>query len=139
MPKRRKVRYTSKGNPFPTFTTTGRVYLKHEEDKAIAAAEKGDIYLYMHLERADRGEIEPDYYAIGDAGYLKAMVHDGRGWKPLLTDIFFPQREHRFGKRERPIDTCDVCRELLETHQGTVLERTYREHYRPLEEEVKEE
>ena len=129
MVKRIPRRYRSKEATVSAFVLSGKIFLKHEEEAAIAAGKRGDIYCYLHFERADRGKTIPDYRCSGHAGYIKMMVHDGKDWKPLLAEGFFPDREHHFSKKERPWDTFLLCQELLEQQAGTSLQRTYREHY----------
>ena len=71
-----------------------------------------------------------NFESIGLEGYLKANIFDGKSWKPLSLEEFFPGREYYFGKRDRPIDTFNMCLPALQQTKGTVLVRTYREHYR---------
>jgi hypothetical protein len=128
MSKRNKVRYTSKGNPFPPIIMTGRVFLRHHEEDAIAAAEKGDLLVFLSTDIL-LGSRVGNYEATGIEGYLKADVFDGKGWKSLSLEEFFPGREYYFGKRERPSDTYRFCKGTLTGAAGVKLLRTYREHY----------
>ncbi len=122
-------RYQEKETPKAAFALSGKVLLKYEDDEEIETAGQGDVFLYLHFERADRGMEITDYRTSGNAGYMKAMVHNGKGWKPLLTEAFFPGREHHFSKKERPWDTFLLCREMLQKEKGSPLRRSYREHY----------
>jgi len=128
MGKRNKIRYASKGNTFPPVYLTGKVYLRYHDDEAIAAGGKGDLLVYMSTDSL-LGRQPGDYDAMGFEGYLKAEVHDGKGFRPLSLEEFFPGREYYFGKRERPSDTYRFCRDTLVKAAGTKLIRTYREHY----------
>ena len=139
MSKSRKKNYQSKfqseGNPFPRLTITGRILLKYRTDGENGselkggAAQSGDLRFYLHDDLAGAGRGRGDYEGIGYAGYLKLEVHDGKEWRLLRMDDFFPDRSHHFSRMERPIDTFVVCSERMESEKGTRLERTYREHY----------
>ena len=130
MAKRNKLRYQSQGNQYPTITLMGTIFLRHLEEDAIATAAKGDILVYLSTDSLAYNTHVGDYEAMGYEGYLKADVFDGKRWKPMSLEEVFPKREHYFGKRERPIDTFNLCLSTLQSLQGTVLIRTYREHYR---------
>lgn len=133
MSKSNKVRYKSQGNQFPTITLTGVVRLRERDEdgnEIKTVNEKGDLQIYLSTDSMAYNLNIGNYEAMGLEGYLKAAVWDGRGWKPVSLEEFFPGREYYFGKRERPIDTYNMCLpELLKT-KGIVLARTYREHYR---------
>jgi hypothetical protein len=101
----------------------------HGEEEGSAAPEKGDAQVYLSTDSLPNAHAG-DYGAVGWEGYLKANVFDGKGWKPLSLEEFFPGREHYFGKRERPVDTYHMCLPAFQQTKGTVLARTYREHYR---------
>jgi hypothetical protein len=128
MGKKNKVRYHSHGNPFPKLTMTGKLFLRHRDEEVMAAAEKGDLQVYISTDSLLGGR-RGDYDAMGHEGYLKADVFDGKGWKPLSLEEFFSDREYYFGKRERPSDTYALCHPILVKAAGTLLMRTYREHY----------
>ena len=128
MTKKNKMRYKSDGNTFPNITLTGKVSLRHIEDEITP--QKGDLQVYLSTDSLVYNEQIGDYESIGLDGYLKAVVHDGKGWKPISIEEFFPDREYYFGKRERPIDTYNMCLPTFQQLQGVVLSRTYREHYR---------
>ena len=135
MSKRNKLRYQSRGNQYPAITMTGRVFLRHRDEEELAKAGKGDLQVFLSTD-ALLGNIHiGDYEAMGLEGYLKADVHDGKDWKPMSLEEFFPGREYYFGKRERPIDVYLLCLATLQKHKGTALMRTYREHYVKAEEE----
>jgi len=129
MSKRNKLRYQSKGNQFPTLVMTGKVFLRHRDEEILGAAAKGDLQLYLSTDSIVYNTQVGDYAAMGFEGYLKADVHDGKGWKPVSLEEFFPAREHYFAKRERPLDVVELCLGILQRAQGSHLMRTYREHY----------
>jgi hypothetical protein len=117
---------------------TGRVYLRHRDEEDIAKAEKGDLQVYLSTDGI-LGSRLGDYHAMGFEGYLKTDVFDGKGWKPLSLEEFFPGREYYFGKRERPSDTYAFCVGTLTAAAGARLMRTYREHYVKVEDSAPEE
>lgn len=129
MTKSNKIRYKSKGNQFPRITMTGRVFLRHRDYEILGGAVKGDIEVFLSTDSFKFNNHIGDYDAMGLEGYLKADVFDGKGWKPLSLEEFFPHREQYFGKRERPSDTFTLCLPIFEALKGTELIRTYREHY----------
>ena len=148
MTRRNKLRYKSQGNQFPSILLTG-IITRRERDReeedgeeseagtALHAAAapapapaKGDIQIFLSTDSNAHPSSIGDFYSIGLAGYLKANVWDGKGWKPLSLEEIFPDRLQYFGKRERPIDTFAVCLPALEQLQGVEIVRTYREHYR---------
>jgi hypothetical protein len=133
MGKRNKIRYTSKGNQFPPVALSGRIFVKYRDEEAIAAAQKGDLMFFLSTDSnpaIERGA----YDGIGIPGYLKLDVFDGRDWKPVSLEEFFPGREYYYSKYECPSATIAICRPILETFKGRSLLRKYREHY-ALEEE----
>lgn len=133
MSKKNKLRYKSQGNQFPTIAMTGNVYLRRFDEygeEIITENEKGDMQIFLSTDSLVYNEHIGDYESIGLEGYLKASVWDGKGWKPLSLEEFFPKRDHYFGKRERPVDTYNMCLPVLKDTKGTILSRTYREHYR---------
>jgi hypothetical protein len=127
--KRNKVRYNSKGNPYPRIVMTGRVFLRFRDEEILGEAVKGDIQVFLSTDSFKFNIHIGDYDAMGLEGYLKADVFDGKGWKPASIEEFFSHREHYFGKRERPSDTFRMCEPILRACAGTELMRTYREHY----------
>lgn len=129
MTKKNKLRYTSKGNQFPRITLTGKLFLRHRDEEIIGEAVKGDLEIYLSTDTFKFNIQIGDYEAMGLEGYLKANVFDGKGWKPISLEEFFPGREQYFGKREQPIDTFALCEPILSGFSGRSLMRTYREHY----------
>ena len=128
MGKKNKLRYQSKGNQYPTIALTGAVHVRNWDADAILAAVKGDLQLFPSTD-ALLGSLMRNYGTMGHEGYVKADVFDGKGWKPISLEEFFPGRDYYFGKRERPSDTLRLCVESLKKAAGTELMRTYREHY----------
>jgi hypothetical protein len=136
MGTKRKVRYTShyqeSGSAYPTLILTGRSFLLHEEETEKEELQRGDVLFYLFGDTAGRDRDNPLYDQLGGAGYLKAMVYDGKDWQFLLMDEIFAHREHHYSKKELPLDTYAVCKEVIANHAGLELERRYRQHYEPL-------
>jgi hypothetical protein len=107
---------------------TGKVTLRHQAEEGDAP-EKGDLRLFLNTESKQFSPHHEGYQTTGMEGYVKAELFDGKGWRPLSLEEFFSHREYYFGKRERPIDTCLLCREMLAKQAGAELIRLYREHY----------
>lgn len=122
-------RYKSAGNAFPEIALTGKVYLKYEDEEALAKASKGDVMLYLNDDSQTLPEERGDYFSLGRAGYFKASVHNGREWLPFNAQEAFTAREHQFGKNEQPYDAYELCAEIMRGKAGALLIRTYREHY----------
>lgn len=134
MGHKRKLTYQSKGNQFPTLTLTGRSFLLHHAEAEPEELLKGDVLFYLHGDTSSRERDNPMYDLTGGAGYLKAMVYDGRDWQLMLMDDIFAGREHHYAKTERPLDTYAVCEEVIAACKGMVMQRKYRQHYEPLPE-----
>ena len=124
--KKRLKRYTSSPKIYPPILMSGVVFLKYENDEDIEKAGKGDVMLYLNMDNSPRARVWGNYH---DTGYAGADVFDGKFWKPLSLQEFFPGKENHFSKTERPIDTYHLCRETLTAKAGSTLKRTYREHY----------
>lgn len=126
----RKLTYQSKGNQYPKIALTGNIYIKHidDEDEIAFRPVKGDILLFLKFDLQAHFDTW-DYERIGRAGYVKADIFDGFKFTPLSLEEFFEHREYYFSKKERPLDTTHLCRDLLRAFKGRETLRTYREHY----------
>lgn len=130
MGKRNKIRYQSTSKQRIAITLTGNVYLLYQDDELLAGATKGDLMVFPQND-ALRSTRLGEYRSTGFSGYFKVDVHDGRDWRPLLIQDIFSHNEHHFSKRECPIDTYAVIKQILQEMHGTPVIRTYREHYVP--------
>ena len=126
--KRNKIRYQSKPVARIEIVCTGNAFLRHVDDDAIATAQKGDFQLYAYNEGLNGNRLG-EYEATGLSGYFKIDVYDGKKWCLVLLNDIFPHRENHFSKKEYPIDTYGLCKELVQALKGRILLRTYREHY----------
>jgi hypothetical protein len=126
--KRNKVRYTSSPKEWPPIIMTGNSFLQYEQDEEALLAVKGDVLIYP-CNGALTTTKQGDYHSTGFVGYFKLDVHDGREWRPVLVNTIFTEGEHHFSKTECPIDTYNLCLDILKNFAGKPLQRTYREHY----------
>lgn len=126
--KRNKIRYQAKQKEKVLITLSGKIFLKYVDDEAIEQAGKGDLMLYPYNDSLNSTRLG-EYGSTGYVGYFKVDVHDGRQWCLVLLNAIFEHSEHHFAKKERPIDTYGICKEILEGLKGKPLLRTYREHY----------
>lgn len=127
--KKRLKRYTSTPKIYPMITLTGNVFLRYEQEEEIASAVRGDVMLFLNVERSARSAEYHGYHVCSYAGYLRADVFDGKLWKPLSLNELFPEKENHFSKTERPFDRFRLCCDIIRAHKGSMLKRTYREHY----------
>lgn len=126
--KRNKIRYQSKPKERKPIVMTGLVLLQFRDDEAAEQAVRGDLLIYPQndaLQTTRMGE----YEGTGFSGYFKIDVCDGKSWCPVVLNEVFPDREHHFGKSDRPIDVYALCLPLLVAMKGRNLLRIYREHY----------
>lgn len=130
MSKNNKLRYQVKDKPKVTIILTGVVFLQYVDDEAALQAQKGDLLVYAYNEALNTTR-QGEYNNTGFTGYFKADVCDGKVWQPLLLGEIFKDHEQYFSKSERPIDTYNLCAEILRNKIGMTLIRTYREHYQP--------
>jgi hypothetical protein len=126
--KRNKIRYKSEPVRRIEIILTGNIFLRYVDDDAIGSAKKGDVQVYAYNE-ALNGNRAGEYDSTGFSGYFKVDVFDGKKWCLILLNDIFPHQENHFSKKECPIDTYGLCREILEALTGRILLRTYREHY----------
>jgi hypothetical protein len=131
MTKHNKKYYQREVKKRPIIECTGNAYLQYAHEDEIGSAIKGDLKLHPSVEALHTIR-QGDYWSTGNAGYFRVDVYDGREWRPVVLDELFPDREHHFRKTECPIDTFNLCAELLAAYAGKQLIRTYREHYEVL-------
>ena len=133
MTKHNKKRYQSKPVERKCLALSGNVHLQYVDDEAIEHPVKGDLKLYPWNEALNSTRLG-EYGATGFSGYFKADMYDGKQWCLVLVNDIFTEGEHHFSKSERPIDTANLCKEILQKLAGKNLHRTYREHYTLAEE-----
>ena len=128
MGKRNKIRYQATVKEKKLVALSGMVYLRYEDEEAIEQGAKGDLLAYPYNDELNSTR-QGDYYSTGFSGYFKLEMHDGKQWRLVILDDIFTQREHHFSKTECPIDTYNLCAEMLKALAGRNMVRTYREHY----------
>lgn len=128
--KRNKIRYQSTPKKRVEIVLTGNVYLMFRDQDKIDVAGKGDLLVFPNNEALNTNRLG-EYEGTGFSGYFKVDVCSGKEWLPVLTQSIFPEHENYFSKKERPIDTFNLCAEILESMKEKILLRTYREHYVP--------
>lgn len=129
MTKRNKLRYQVKDKPKVSITLTGKIFLQYVDDEEAVLAQKGDLLIYPNNEALNTTQ-QGEYIKTGFSGYFKVDVSDGKTWQPLLLNDIFANNENHFSKNEKPIDTYNLCTEILRAKTGATITRTYREHYR---------
>ncbi len=114
---------------------TGKVYIKYiDEDIEL---NKGDVRLFLNDDSIN--PFPGDYEYTGMSGYFKAEVFDGKFWQIINLEEFLENKENRFAKRQRPIETATLLQQILEEEiEGETIFRTYRGHF-TREEYVKQE
>ena len=105
---------------------TGKIYIKYEDD--IANPVCGDVLLYLNDDAIN--PFPGDYYNLVDSGYIKACVYDGKVWQNMDICEFCINKEKKYKKKQRAIDSAMLCKSIMEADiKGVALFRTYRAHY----------
>jgi hypothetical protein len=104
---------------------TGKVYIKYIDD--IARAVLGDVLLYLNDDAIN--PFPGDYENLTDSGYIKAKIFDGKVWRQIDIGEFCTNRENKFGKKYRSLDSAYLCRSIMNTYHGTIVLRKYRGHF----------
>jgi len=132
---KRKIAYTSTPKRYVAIELTGNIYLQYVDDDAAAIAKKGDLMVFAECKQLHTNHLA-EYENTGFTGYFRVDVSDGSEWRAVILNEIFENHEHHFSRKERPIDTYNLIKEMLTELKGRNLTRTYREHY---ELEIKEE
>ena len=104
---------------------TGTIYIKYIDD--ISASKLGDIMLLLNDDAV--ASFVGDYENTTNSGYIKAKLYDGKVWQNIDIAEFCANRENKFAKKQRSIDSAILCRAILESSKGVTLFRTYRGHF----------
>ena len=113
--------------PTKTLTINGKSYLQSYNDDTNPSM--GDVLLVPHIENRNNMSFPAAYQETGSKGYFRAHIYDGQDWGVLNYVEIFPDKQHQFSKSEYPIDIAGVCTETISKLSGTVIYRTYRNHY----------
>ena len=112
--------------PIPQkITMTGKTYIKYLDDLHRAAL--GDVLLYLNDDAIN--PFPGDYENLTDSGYIKAKIHDGVAWQHIDIGDFCTDRENKFAKKQRSLDSAHLCRSIMEGSKGIIMLRTYRGHF----------
>ncbi len=104
---------------------SGVVFVKYIDDDATPRV--GDVMLYLN---DDSTTTNPgDYDDLSRSGYVKAKVFDGLVWQNIDITEFCHHRENKFSKKQRPIDSIDLCRDVMVSSSSIVIFKTYRGHF----------
>ena len=104
---------------------SGIVYIKYVTP--INNPHKGDIKLLLNDDAIS--VIQGDYETLKSSGYIKAKVFDGYRWQNIDITQFCQQKENKFAKKQRSIDSAMLCREILASYAKTIIYKTYRGHF----------
>lgn len=104
---------------------TGRVFIKYRDD--LSARQIGDIMLLLNDDATSH--IIGDYENIKASGYIKAKIFDGASWQNIDIGQFCLEKENKFTKRQRAIDSAILCKDIIKQSSGSILTKTYRSHY----------
>ena len=104
---------------------TGAIYIKYIDD--ISEVKIGDIMLLLNDDAVS--SFVGDYENITNSGYIKAKLYDGKVWQNIDISEFCANKENKFTKKQRAIDSVILCRAILESNKGATLFRTYRGHF----------
>ncbi len=108
-------------------TIAGKVYIKYIDTEQIGSAKLGDIMLALSDDSISR--TIGDYDNTKFSGYFKARIFDGLVWHHIDIAEFCHDSEHKFAKKQKPIDTAYLCRSIIEGYKSTILYKTYRGHF----------
>ncbi len=104
---------------------TGVVYIKYIDE--ITAPNLGDTLLLLNDDAISA--MASDYENTTFSGYIKAKVYDGLVWQLMDIGEFCLEKENRFTKKQRAIDSAMLCRDIMIINKGRALYRTYRGHF----------
>jgi hypothetical protein len=105
--------------------TTGKVFYKYLDDASCAKI--GDIMLLLNDDALSSNV--GDYENTSSSGYIKAKIFDGLVWQNIDICEFCTNKENKFTKRHKPIDSMDLCRDIISKCHKINLYRTYRGHF----------
>ena len=112
--------------PIPSkITMTGKVYIKYIDDLHKAAL--GDVLLYLNDDAIN--PFPGDYENLTDSGYIKGKIYDGKVWQQIDIGEFCTDRENKFAKKQRALDSAHLCMDIMKEYNGTIMLRTYRGHF----------
>lgn len=124
-----KINFTLGLNSMPPIPKeiiiTGNVYIKYIDD--IRYPKMGDILLYLHDDAIN--PFPGDYENLTDSGYIKAKIYDGKIWQQIDIGEFCIDRENKFAKKQRALDSAMLCMDIIKECKGVKVLKTYRGHF----------
>lgn len=106
-------------------TISGKVFIKYIDDIGLASI--GDVKLYLHDDAIN--PLPGDYDNLTHAGYIKAKICDGERWHHMDIGEFCLDRENKYPKKQRAIDSAYLCKPIIEEAKGVCLIKKYRGHF----------
>lgn len=104
---------------------TGVVYIKYIDD--ILNPTEGDIMLLLNDDAIST--FGGDYENTSFSGYIKAKIYDGKLWQNININEFCHEKENKFSKRQRAIDSALLCKDIIEKYKDEIMFKTYRGHF----------
>jgi len=104
---------------------TGSVCIKYVDN--ITSPKLGDVMLYLN-DDAISGR-QGDYTDLTSSGYIKAKVYDGKVWHNMYIAEFCLEKENKFTKTQRAIDSAHLCKAIMEMQKSLWLFKGYRGHF----------
>ncbi len=104
---------------------SGRVYIKYVD--SISTPNIGDVKLLLNDDvlSCNKG----DYSNLKSSGYIKAKIFDGLVWQNISISELCTEKEYKFTKKQKAMDSALLCRSIIEKHRKVMLQRTYRRHF----------
>ncbi len=106
-------------------TLSGKVYIKYIDD--LKNCSIGDTLLLLNDDATC--SYLGDYENLKFSGYLKLKIYDGLVWQNIDIGEFCQDKQNKFAKKQRALDSAMVCRTIIERQKGIIVRRTYRAHY----------
>ena len=109
----------------PVIKLTGAVYIKYVDP--IEKPEIGDVMLLLNDDAVSSNK--GDYENLKTSGYIKSKVFDGRVWQNFNISELCMNREYKFAKRQKAMDSVLLCRDIINQLRGVTMLKTYRGHF----------
>jgi hypothetical protein len=104
---------------------SGKVFIKYVDD--LSKASCGDLKLYLNDDQTN--PFPGDYHNLTSDGYIKCKIFDGSRWHRMDITEFCENREHKFPKKQRAIDSALLCKEVMSGFGDIILIKKYRGHF----------
>jgi len=104
---------------------TGKVYIKYID--FIEKPKVGDVQLLLNDDAISSQK--GDYENLKTSGYIKAKVFDGLVWQSFNISELCVNKEYKFVKRQKAIDSALLCHRIISQFRGVVMYKTYRGHF----------